>query len=76
MTRTLSRRKMFAAVGLSAVAGTLTAKAMRAQSLQTRGVKDDYKEDLIRPDLPGLGHSNGPQGFEYRWPIWPRSSRR
>jgi 3-oxoadipate enol-lactonase len=108
MTRTISRRKVIAAVGLSAVAGTLTSETMRAQSLPVRGVKDDYKEDffyredwlgepwrkpepavlihgndessmewyawvprmaqeyrLIRPDLPGLGHSNVPRGFEY-----------
>jgi pimeloyl-ACP methyl ester carboxylesterase len=99
---------VLAAVGFSAVAGTLTSKAMCAQSLPVRGVKDDYKEDffyredwlgepwrkpepvvlihgndessvewyawvprmaqeyrLIRPDLPGLGHSNVPRGFEY-----------
>ena len=97
-----------AALGFSAVAGTLTSETMRAQSLPVRGVKDDYKEDffyredwlgepwrkpepvvlihgndessvewyawvprmaqeyrLIRPDLPGLGHSNVPRGFEY-----------
>jgi pimeloyl-ACP methyl ester carboxylesterase len=90
------------------VAGKLTSKAARAQSLPVRGVKDDFKEDffyredwlgepwrkpatvvlihgndessvewyawvprmaqeyhLIRPDLPGLGHSNIPSGFEY-----------
>jgi pimeloyl-ACP methyl ester carboxylesterase len=99
---------MLAAVGLSAVAGTLTPETMRAQSVPVRSVKDDYKEDffyredwlgepwrkpepvvlihgndessvewyawvprmaqeyrLIRPDLPGLGHSNVPRGFEY-----------
>jgi 3-oxoadipate enol-lactonase len=108
MTRRISRRKVLAAAGFSAVAGTLTSKTMRAQSLPVRGVKDDYKEDffyredwlgepwrkpepvvlihgndessvewyawvprmaqeyrLIRPDLPGLGHSNVPRGFEY-----------
>ena len=108
MTRIISRRKVLAAAGFSAVAGTLTSKTMRAQSLPVRGVKDDYKEDyfyredwlgepwrkpepvvlihgndessvewyawvprmaqeyrLIRPDLPGLGHSNIPRGFEY-----------
>jgi 3-oxoadipate enol-lactonase len=108
MTRIISRRKVLAAAGFSAVAGTLTSKTMRAQSLPVRGVKDDYKEDffyredwlgepwrkpepvvlihgndessvewyawvprmaqeyrLIRPDLPGLGHSNVPRGFEY-----------
>jgi 3-oxoadipate enol-lactonase len=108
MTRTISRRKVIAAVGFSSVAGTLTSETMRAQSLPVRGVKDDYKEDffyredwlgepwrkpepvvlihgndesstewyawvprmaqeyrLIRPDLPGLGHSNVPRGFEY-----------
>src|ERR1700682_6736745 len=108
MTRTIPRRKMIAAAGFSAVAGTLTSKTMPAQSLPVRGVKDDYKEDyfyredwlgepwrkpepvvlihgndessvewyawvpgmaqeyrLIRPDLPGLGASNAPRGFEY-----------
>jgi len=108
MTRTISRREAVAAVGFSAVAGTLTSETMRGQSLPARGVKDDYKEDffyredwlgepwrkpkpvvlihgndessvewyawvprmaqeyrLIRPDLPGLGHSNIPRGFEY-----------
>jgi len=107
MTRTISRRKVIAALGLSAVAGKFTS-TMRAQSLPVRDVKDDYKEDffyredwlgepwrkpepvvlihgndessvewyawvprmaqeyrLIRPDLPGLGHSNIPRGFEY-----------
>jgi 3-oxoadipate enol-lactonase len=108
MTRTISRRKVIAAVGFSAVAGRLTSQTMRAQNLPVRGVKDDYKEDffyredwlgepwrkpepvvlihgndessvewyawvprmaqeyrVIRPDLPGLGHSNIPRGFEY-----------
>ena len=97
-----------AALGFSAVAGKLTSKTMRAQSLPVRAVIDDYKEDLfyredwlgepwrkpepvvllhgndesslewyawvppmaqeyrlIRPDLPGLGHSSVPPGFEY-----------
>ena len=101
MIRTISRRKVMTAAGLSAV-------AMRAQSLPVRGARDDYKEDyfyredwlgepwrkpepvvlihgndessvewyawvprmaqeyrLIRPDLPGLGHSNVPRGFDY-----------
>jgi 3-oxoadipate enol-lactonase len=108
MTRTISRRKVLAALGFSAAAGKLTSETMCAQSLPARGVKDDYKEDffyredwlgepwrkpepvvlihgndessvewyawvprmaqeyrLIRPDLPGLGHSNVPRGFEY-----------
>jgi 3-oxoadipate enol-lactonase len=108
MTRTISRRKVIAVLGFSAVAGELTSETMRAQSLPVRGVKEDYKEDLfyredwlgepwrkpetavlihgndessiewyawvprmaqeyrvIRPDLPGLGHSNVPRGFEY-----------
>jgi pimeloyl-ACP methyl ester carboxylesterase len=115
MTRAISRRKLFhaggsamATVGLSALAGTLTSEAARAQSLPVRSPKEDYKEDffyredwlgepwrtpepavllhgndesstewyawvprmaqeyrLIRPDLPGLGHSNIPRGFEY-----------
>lgn len=115
MTRAISRRKLFhagggavATVGLSALAGTLTSDAARAQSLPVRSVKEDDKEDffyredwlgepwrtpertvlihgndesstewyawvprmaqeyrLIRPDLPGLGHSNVPRGFEY-----------
>jgi 3-oxoadipate enol-lactonase len=115
MTRTISRRKLFragsgamATVGLSALAGTLTSEAARAQTLPVSSVKADYKEDLfyredwlgepwrtpepavlihgndesstewyawvprmaqeyrlIRPDLPGLGHSNVPRNFEY-----------
>jgi pimeloyl-ACP methyl ester carboxylesterase len=108
MTRIISRRKVMAALGFSAVAGKLTSETMRAQSLPVRGVKDDdkeeffYREDwlgepwrkpdpvvllhgndesslewyawvprmaqeyrLIRPDLPGLGHSSVPSGFEY-----------
>ena len=108
MIRSISRRKVLASVGFSAVAGKLTSETMRAQSLPVRDVKDDYKEDffyredwlgepwrkpapvvlihgndessvewyawvprmaqeyrLIRPDLPGLGHSNVPRGFEY-----------
>jgi 3-oxoadipate enol-lactonase len=108
MTRTISRRKVIATVGFSAVAGKLTSEIMHAQSLPVRSPKDDYKEDLfyredwlgepwrkpepvvlihgndessvewyawvprmaqeyrlIRPDLPGLGHSNIPPDFEY-----------
>ncbi len=108
MIRSISRRKVIAAVGFSAVAAKLTSGTMCAQSLPLRGLKDDYKEDLfyredwlgepwrkpapvvlihgndessvewyawvprmaqeyrlIRPDLPGLGHSNVPGGFEY-----------
>jgi len=108
MTRIISRRKVVAALGFSAVAGKLTSETMRAQSVPVRGLKDDYKEDffyredwlgepwrkpepvvlihgndesslewygwvprmaqeyrLIRPDLPGLGHSSVPRGFEY-----------
>ena len=108
MTRIISRRKVVAGLGFSAVAGKLTSETMRAQSLPVRGLRDDYKEDffyredwlgepwrkpepvvlihgndesstewygwvprmaqeyrLIRPDLPGLGHSNVPRGFEY-----------
>ena len=110
MTRTISRRKVIAAVGFSAVGGNFASETMRAQSLPVRAVNDDYKEDLfyredwlgepwrkpepvvlihgtnesgvewygwvprmaqeyrlIRPDLPGLGHSVGhsniPRGF-------------
>jgi 3-oxoadipate enol-lactonase len=106
--RTISRRKVIATVGFSAMAGQLTPETMHAQSLPVRGVKDEYQEDffyredwlgepwrkpepavlihgndessvewyawvprmaqeyrLIRPDLPGLGHSNIPRGFEY-----------
>jgi len=108
MTRTISRRNVLAAAGLSALAGQLTSEMLQAQSLPVRALKDDYKEDffyredwlgepwrkpdpvvlihgndessvewyawvppmgqeyrLIRPDLPGLGHSNVPRGFEY-----------
>lgn len=108
MPRTISRRNVLAAAGLSALAGQLTSEMLQAQSLPVRAVKDDYKEDLfyredwlgepwrkpepvvlihgndessvewyawvprmgqqyrlIRPDLPGLGHSNIPRGFEY-----------
>jgi 3-oxoadipate enol-lactonase len=108
MTRTISRRKVLAAVGFSALASQLTSEMLHAQSLPVRALKDDYKEDffyredwlgepwrtpepvvlihgndessvewyawvppmgqeyrLIRPDLPGLGHSNIPRGFEY-----------
>jgi 3-oxoadipate enol-lactonase len=108
MTRTISRRSVLAAAGLSALAGQLTSEMLHAQNLPVRAVKDDYKEDyfyredrlgepwrkpepvvlihgndessvewyawvprmaqeyrLIRPDLPGLGHSNVPRGFEY-----------
>lgn len=111
MIRTISRRKMIAAVGFSAVAGKLTSETLCAQSLPVRGMKDDYKEDffyredwlgepwrkpeavvlihgndesseewyawvprlaqeyrVIRPDLPGLGHSNIPRGFDYTLP--------
>jgi 3-oxoadipate enol-lactonase len=108
MTRTISRRNVLAAAGLSALAGQFRSEILHAQSLPLRTVKDDYKEDffyredwlgepwrkpqpvvlihgndessvewyawvprmaqeyrLIRPDLPGLGHSNIPRGFEY-----------
>lgn len=108
MIRSISRRKVLAAAGFSAIAGKLTSEKTFAQSLPLRGVKDDYREDLfyredwlgepwrkpapvvlihgndessvewyawvprmaqeyrlIRPDLPGLGHSNVPRGFEY-----------
>ena len=118
MTGTISRRKMVAALGFSAVAGKLTSERLRAQSLPVKGIKDDYKEDffyredwfgepwrkpepvvlihgndesseewyawvprmaqeyrVIRPDLPGLGHSNVPRGFDYA-PQSHRSSRK
>jgi pimeloyl-ACP methyl ester carboxylesterase len=95
-------------LGFSALAGALTSKTIRAQSLPVRSLKEDDKEDLfyredwlgepwrtpepvvlihgndessvewyawvprmaqeyrlIRPDLPGLGHSSIPRGFEY-----------
>src|ERR1700732_1377873 len=108
MTRTISRRNVLAAAGVSALAGQLTLEMLHGQSLPVRAVRDDYKEDffyredwlgepwrkpepvvlihgndessvewyawvprfaqeyrLIRPDLPGLGHSNVPRGFEY-----------
>ena len=108
MTRTISRRKVIAAAGLTAVAGKLATETLHAQSQPVRALRDDYKEDffyredwlgepwrkpepvvlihgndessvewyawvprmaqeyrLIRPDLPGLGHSNIPRGFEY-----------
>ena len=107
MTRTISRRKVMAALGFL-TAGALASKTMRAQSLPVRRVTEEYNEDffyredwlgepwrkpesavlihgndessvewyawvprmaqeyrLIRPDLPGLGHSNIPRGFEY-----------
>ena len=47
MTRIISRRKVMAALGLSAVAGEFTSQTMRAQSLPVRDVKDDYKEDFF-----------------------------
>ena len=108
MTGTVSRRKILAAVGFSALAGQLTSEMSQAQSLPIKAATEDYKEDffyredwlgepwrkpepavlihgndessvewyawvprmaqeyrLIRPDLPGLGHSNVPRGFEY-----------
>ena len=108
MTRTISRRNVLAAAGLSTLASQLNSETLHAQSLPVRVVGDDHKEDffyredwlgepwrdpapvvlihgndessvewygwvprmaqayrLVRPDLPGLGHSNVPQGFEY-----------
>src|SRR5579863_4347494 len=47
MTRPISRRKVLAAVGFSAVAGKLTSETMRAQSLPVRGVKDNYREEFF-----------------------------
>src|SRR5260370_40644130 len=47
MTRTISRRKVIAAVGFSAVAGRIVSGTMNAQSLLLRGVNDDYKEDFF-----------------------------
>ncbi len=106
MIGTVSRRRLL--LGFSALAGTLTSRTLRAQSLPVRRVEEDYKEDLfyredwlgepwrkpepvvlihgndessvewyawvprmaqeyrlIRPDLPGLGHSSIPRGFQY-----------
>jgi pimeloyl-ACP methyl ester carboxylesterase len=106
MTQTVSRRTLL--LGLSALAGTLASKTMRAQSLPVRRLAEDYKEDLfyredwlgepwrmpepvilihgndessvewyawvprmaqeyrlVRPDLPGLGRSSVPPGFQY-----------
>src|SRR3984893_9417006 len=108
MTRTISRRKAIAALGVAAAATEPRSKTVRTQSVPVRGVKDDYKEDffyredwlgepwrkpdpvvlihgndessvewyawvprmgleyrVFRPDLPGLGRSNIPRGFEY-----------
>src|SRR5436309_7697705 len=108
MTGIISRRKVIAAAGFSAVASGFPSQILHGQSLPVRSPKDDYKEDffyredwlgepwrkpepvvlihgndessvewyawvprmaqeyrLIRPDLPGLGHSNVPRGFEY-----------
>ncbi len=50
MTRTISRRKVIAAVGFSAVAGRIVSGTMNAQSLLLRGVNDDYKEDFFYRD--------------------------
>jgi pimeloyl-ACP methyl ester carboxylesterase len=95
-------------LGLPVLGGTFGADVLRAQSLPTRRLNEDYKEDffyredwlgapwrkpeivvlihgndessvewyawvprmaqeyrLIRPDLPGLGHSAIPRGFQY-----------
>jgi len=50
MTRTISRRKVIAAVGFAAVAGRIVSGTMNAQSLLLRGVNDDYKEDFFYRD--------------------------
>jgi len=50
MTRTISRRKVIAAVGFAAVAGRIVSGTMNAQSLLLRDVNDDYKEDFFYRD--------------------------
>jgi hypothetical protein len=80
MTGRISRRNVLqitvgaaATFGLSAVAAELAPVRAFGQRAPVRSVKDDYKEDFFyredwlgdRPDLPGLGHSKVPAGFNY-----------
>ena len=79
MTRTISRRNVLAAVGLSALAGQLTSEMLHAQSLPVRAAKDDYMEDFFyredwlgepwrKPEPMVLIHGNDESSVEwYGW---------
>src|SRR5258708_26251941 len=76
MTRTISRRKVIAAVGFAAVAGRIVSGTMNAQSLLLGGVNDDYKEEFFyrddwvgeprrKPEPLGLIHRGRPSRVEW-----------